>query len=145
MNDVRLGLDVHTRRSQAIGLGRHVSDIEVEQCRRRARFEQQATSTEIEERESGRVESGNELQADDVTVEGHRPVHVVDVLGDLPESVHRHTRTLGTARQDLFAQDVGVAGVLRELAQDLEVQRPHGPLAPSVDRLVHPPAGEVLS
>ena len=40
--------------------------------------------------------------------------------------------------QDLFEQDVRVAAMLRELAQDLEVQCPHGPLAASDDGLVAP-------
>ena len=51
---------------------------------------------EIEEREPGRVEAGDEGQPEDVTVEGHRAVEILDALGDLVEETRSgcHPQTI---------------------------------------------------
>jgi YVTN family beta-propeller protein len=50
-------------------------------------------------------------------------------------------RSVDPAGKDLFAQDVGVAGVLSELSQYLQVQCPHGAMASAVDDCVEVPGG----
>lgn len=43
--------------------------------------------------------------------------------------------------QDLLVQDVGVAGVLGEFAQHLQVERPHRALTPTLDDVVKSQCG----
>jgi len=47
--------------------------------------------------------------------------------------------------QGLFAEDVGMSGVLREFAQHLQVERPHAALSSTVDDVVERSIRESLT
>ena len=67
-----------------------VVDPEVEQGLGSARFEEQAAGAQVEEGEPGRIEPGDEVESDDVAVEGDSSIHVLDVLSDLTEMCDGH-------------------------------------------------------
>ena len=62
VDEVRLGLDVHTIRTKVIDSGMEVIDLEVEERWWRADIEEQPGASKVEEQQSRRVEaSGGRL------------------------------------------------------------------------------------
>jgi hypothetical protein len=99
---------VNSGRSKSLGLRSDIIDMQVQQGRWCPGFEEQPYSAEVEERDSGRVEPGNEIEPDDVGVELHRPIDVHDILGDLAKPVHHLAARRDMTRHPVSARIAGV-------------------------------------
>lgn len=80
---VRLRFDRDAFRSKSFGLEGDVIDTQVEERGRRRRIEEQPHIAEIEEGKSRGLEAGHEPKPDDIPVERHCAIHVINVLGNL--------------------------------------------------------------